>query len=432
MKLLSGVKGYYRAFATNELSLRFINLLSVDLFVKVIGLALMFVYMRIMSIAEYGVYGLIFNLISSVSLFLNFGLYVSQATYFQEYKDRLGLLIFNLNIILVILFTLLGVVINVSSLDLEILHFLVGKELSIHEITKFRKWIWVGVITQSLVLMLNNYLVMNVSKIRIFQFYSLFKVLIVNVLAIIAISVFVGDKSLLRVEYTVIVDLIITIPFLFYYLRRIEPRLDFRLIRKSLIIGIPVMCTAFVSAIQGLVDRRFLLEYTSSVDLGIYTYCVVLTGNLWVLLQSFISAYLPSFLEEKDVKISFANTWRISKKIMLLLGIVGIGMIAFALFVDFFGLVNLKYKESLRYMPFLLLSQLFLAFGAIWASYYFYFRVGYMQLISATISLFVNILICYFLISEIKIWGAVIASITASIVGCCFNFGYAYYRCMNK
>lgn len=419
-------------YRNNALSVRFINLLSIDMFVKLFGLVLMFVYMRIMSVSEYGIYGMIFNLISSVSLFMNFGLYIAQATFFEEFKDRLGVLIFNLNLLLFLLLSLLWLIFSVSSIDHSLLSFLVGTEMAESDIIRYKDWIWFGVANQSLVLMLSNYLIMNVNKIRVFQIYSIVKVVLVNVIVLSFLKGFLGDKSLERTRLTVIAEFIVTLPFYYYYLRLIRITLDLRLLKRALFIGIPVMCTAFITAIQGLIDRRFLLEYSGAEDLGVYTYCIVLTGNLWMFLQSFISAYLPSFLAEKDKRKSFSHTFRISKKIMLLLSILGTAMYLFAFGVDYLGLVHLKYKESLKFIPFLLLSQLILSFGAIWASYYFYFKTSYMQLVCAIISMVISALICFWLVPEFKIWGAVIASIAASVSTGLFNFSYAYMRCVRK
>jgi O-antigen/teichoic acid export membrane protein len=430
MKLIDLAKDYYKAFMANELSNRFLNLLSVDVLIKASGLALMYVYLRLMNLEEYGIFGMVVNLVGSVALFMTFGLYIAQTTYFHEYKDNIGKLIFNVNLILFVFLIILYLVFFYTLVDFNLLNFLIGKDIKNFSLVRFRLWIWVGITTQVFVFMMNNYFVMSKRKIRVLQIYNASKIIITNGLTIWALYQVDLDKAYVRLKYSVIVDAFITLPFFFSYIRTIKPEVDFKLIRKCLLIGLPSMATGIIGSIYGLTDRKILLDFTSAATLGVYTYALVLTGNLWIFLQAFLSAFWPTFLDEKDTRASFRKTLRVTKKVMLLLIIISIGMFSFAWFVDYFKIINLKYKESIGFMPLMLVTQLVIAFSTIMSNYFIYFKMTYIQIFTSIISLSINWALCIWLIPQYSCWGAIWATLITATVSCAFNYGYAYYMCL--
>ncbi len=432
MKLIDLAKDYYKAFMANELSNRFLNLLSVDVLIKASGLALMYVYLRLMSLEEYGIYGMVINLVGSLALFMNFGLFVAQTTFFNEFKDNIGKLIFNVNLILFLFLIIAYLIFYYTLVDFNLLNFLIGKDIKNFNLPRFRLWIWVGITTQVFVFMMNNYFVLSKRKIRIFQIYNASKIIITNGLTIFALYQMDLDKAYVRLKYSMIVDAFITLPFFLYYIRLIRPEVDFKLIRKCLLIGLPCMATGIIGSIYGLTDRKILLDFTNAATLGVYTYSLVLTGNLWIFLQAFLNAFWPNFLEEKDTRKSFLHTMRVTKKVMLLLTIISIGMFAFAWFVDYFKIINLKYKESISFMPLMLVTQIIIAFSTIMANYFIYFKRTYIQIFTSIISLTINWQLCLLLIPAYSCWGAIWATLITAGVSCLFNYSYAYYNCIYR
>jgi O-antigen/teichoic acid export membrane protein len=426
MKPITFVKDQYKRFMTNELSHRFINLLSVDVLIKVSGLALMYVYLKVMNESQYGIYGMVVNLIGSASLFMNFGLYIAQTTYFNEYKDNIGKLIFNLNAVLLLFLLLLYILFYYTFLDLDILYYLIGKETKDFNLPRYRIWIWIGITTQVYATMMSNYFIMSKSKIRVMQLFNACRIFITNGITIWILYNYDIEKAYARIKYSMIVDAMVAIPFFIYYIKIIKPELDFKLIINSLKIGLPTMATAIISSVYGLTDRNVLLKYTNGVTLGVYTYAYTLASNLWVFLLAFLGAFWPSFLEENNPKESFKKTIRVTKKVMKLLTLVSIGMFVFAWSVDYFKIISIRYNAAIAFLPAMLFTQLILAWSTMMANYYIYFKKTYIQIFVSLVSLILNWKLCVLLIPSMQTWGAIVATMIATIVVCIYNTWFAY------
>jgi len=123
---------------------------------------------------------------------------------------------------------------------------------------------------------------------------------------------------------------------------------------------------------------------------------------------------------------------RVTRKVMLFLLLISVGMYSFAWFIDYFKIISLKYKESLNYMPLMLVTQLIIAFSTIMANYFIYFKKTYIQIFTSVISLVMNWQLCLILIPKFSCWGAIWATLITTAVTCIFNYVYAYYNCMVK
>lgn len=429
MRLVQYIKERWKGLMDNELSNRFVNLLSIDVLIKGSGLILMYVYLKMMTESEYGIYGLVFNLVGSVSLFMNFGLYVAQTAFFHDYKAHLGKLIFNLNLVLTALLVVSYIIFYFTSVDFDILYYLIGKEMNGFSLPRFRIWIWIGITTQIFATMTNSYFVMSKRKIRLFQIYNACKVVVTNVFVIWALTYFQTDRSYTRVKYGMIADAFITLPFFFWYIKNVTFDIDWKLIRKSLFIGIPSMVTALIGSVYGLTDRNILLKHSNGVVLGVYTYAYTLTSNMWVFLQAFLNAFWPDFMSEKNPLKSYENTKRVTKKVMTFLSLVAVGMFLFAAVVDYSGLISLKYSDALNYMPLMLLTQLVFALSTILSNYYVYFNKTYFQIIISAVSLYINWQLCTWLIPGMQTWGAVLATLITTSLVCFINFWFVYTYC---
>ncbi len=429
MKPITFVKDQYKRFMTNELSHRFINLLSVDVLIKVSGLALMYVYLKVMNESQYGIYGMVVNLIGSASLFMNFGLYVAQTAFFNEYKENLGKLVFNLNVVLFIFLSILYIIFFYTYIDLDLLNYLIGKETQGFSMPRYRIWIWIGITTQVSATMMSSYFIMSVKKIRVMQLFNACRIFITNGVTIYIMYNYNIEKAYARIKYSMIVDAMVAIPFFIYYIRTIKPELDLRLIWNSLKIGIPAMATAIISSIYGLTDRNILLKNTNGIVIGVYTYAYTLASNLWVFLHAFLGAFWPTFLDEKNPKESYKNTIRVTKKVMKFLTLVSVGMFVFAWSVDYFKIISIRYNAAIAFLPAMLITQLILAWSTMMANYYIYFKKTYVQIFVSLISLILNWQLCVWLIPTLETWGAIFATMLTTAAVCLFNSWFAYKNC---
>src|SRR5688500_5740098 len=81
---------------------RLFAVLGIDILVKLSGVILLPVYLRLMTQDEYGLYNYLLSIILTFSLVLNFGLYIPISKFYHDYKDDLqkGKLLFTTFILL--------------------------------------------------------------------------------------------------------------------------------------------------------------------------------------------------------------------------------------------------------------------------------------------------------------------------------------------
>src|SRR5688500_5587529 len=111
---------------------RLFAVLSIDILVKLSGVILLPVYLRLMTQDEYGLYNYLLSIILTFSLVLNFGLYIPVSKFYHDYKDQLhkGKLLFTTFTLLLAGLLILIVIIYSFGLDLVIIKILFKHELN--------------------------------------------------------------------------------------------------------------------------------------------------------------------------------------------------------------------------------------------------------------------------------------------------------------
>jgi O-antigen/teichoic acid export membrane protein len=111
---------------------------------------------------------------------------------------------------------------------------------------------------------------------------------------------------------------------------------------------------------------------------------------------------------------------------MKLLTLVSIGMFVFAWSVDYFKIISIRYNAAIAFLPAMLFTQLILAWSTMMANYYIYFKKTYIQIFVSLVSLILNWKLCVLLIPSMQTWGAIVATMIATIVVCIYNTWFAY------
>ncbi len=97
MKAFSLVKVLISKYKNNLLFKRLLTVLSIDILVKLSGIILLPVYLRLMTQEEYGLYGYLISIILTFSLVLNFGLYIPLSKFYHDYdSEEKGRLLFTI------------------------------------------------------------------------------------------------------------------------------------------------------------------------------------------------------------------------------------------------------------------------------------------------------------------------------------------------
>jgi O-antigen/teichoic acid export membrane protein len=255
---------------------------------------------------------------------------------------------------------------------------------------------------------------------------------VVNLVVIAFMKLDIGDNILVRIQYNYIVETLILLPFLFIYFKHISFRFNITYVKNALYIGLPAMFSGIIGVFYSLADRKFIEQYRSHEELGIYTLGIVLSGIIYLIFAAFQNSLLPFFYKEKDKMANYERTIRATKKITLLL--IGFSIAMFLLTVGLiqFQIIKPEYKAILPIMPIMLLTQIIQSISALFANYFIYFNKNYYSIFLSILSAILNILLCMLFIPSYGIAGAVAATFVVSIALCTINFNFARKLCLRK
>lgn len=420
---------YSKYYKNNELTNRFAKILSLDILVK--GGMLLFypIYIRLMSVEEYGVYGYLINIIGVFSMALNFGIYLAQTKQYHDISiNERGAYVFSINAFLA--FAIVGSmsVLLLTHADVFVVGFLFEQPINY---MAYRPWIMLGVVNSIYSLMVYNYF-MTSEQIKYYQVQNVLKLVLVNIGVIAMMKLDVGDNILVRIKYNYIIETIILLPFIIVYFKHISPRFKFIYVKEALYIGIPAMLSGIVGVFYSLADRKFIEQYRTHEELGVYTFAIVLSGILYLIFSAFQNSLLPFFYKEKDKKVNFERTIRATKKITVLLIFFSLGIFLLTVFLTQFNIVRSEYKAVLPIMPIILITQIIQSISALFANYFIYFNKNYYSIFLSIISAVLNIVLCILLIPKFGLLGAVVATFTVSIALCLINFNFARKNCLQQ
>jgi O-antigen/teichoic acid export membrane protein len=418
---------YVKYYKNNELTNRFANILSLDILVKGGMFFFYYIYIRLMTIEEYGVYGYLINIIGVFAAALNFGIYLAQAKQYHsiEEKDH-GSYIFSINAFLTGAVFIAMLVLFGTGIDFSVVSFLFEKSI---DYAAYRPWIMLGIVNSIYSLMVYNYF-MTSDQIKYYQVQNVLKLVLVNTVAVVMLKLDVGDNILVRIKYGYIVETLILIPFLLFYFRNIRFKFNVVYVKEALQIGIPIMLSAIVGIFYTLADRKFIEQYRSHEELGIYTLGITLSGIVSLIFVAFQNSLLPFFFKENDPKVNFERTIRSTKKITILLLVISLAMFTLTFLLVYLNLINASYGAVLPVMPLMLITQIIQSVSMLFANYFVYFNKSYYSIFLSLLSAVLNIVLCVVFIPDFGMIGAVLATFTVSLVLCIINFNFARKNCL--
>lgn len=420
---------YVKYYKNNELTNRFANILSLDILVK--GGMLFFypIYIRLMTVDEYGVYGYLISIIGVFAMALNFGIYLAQTKQYHDVGiENRGSYIFSINVFLGVAVAITLALLFVTRFDYTVVAFLFEKSI---DYAAYRPWIILGVVNSIYSLMVYNYF-MTSEQIKFYQLQNVLKLVLVNMVVVAYLKLDIGDNILVRIKYNYIVETLILIPFLWMYLRNITFRFNWEYVKGALTIGLPSMVSGMIGVFYSLADRKFIEQYRSHEELGIYTLGITLSGIIYLIFAAFQNSLLPFFFKEKDKMANYERTIRSTKKMtMLLLGI-SVAMFVLTFLLVHFELIKKEYGAVLPIMPIMLITQIIQSVSSLFANYFIYFDKNYYSVFLSLLSAVLNIVLCILLIPTFGMLGAVVATFTVSIALCLINFNFARKHCLSS
>ncbi|MEM8908983.1 MAG: oligosaccharide flippase family protein [Bacteroidota bacterium] len=356
MNWVDRLKAKYAEFKERGLVEKFSKVFILDILAKGSTFLFLPIFLKLMSQEEFGLYTYLFFIVTSLANILKLGFGTAKSKLFYDFEGaQRGTMLFTVNSFVFSFFALLMVATWFFDLDIYLIGLLVEEEFNYQAL---RVYFLLYVFVQMVVGFLNVFFVIS-DNIRVFQWYNLVRILGMNLLAIGAMYYVSTNQVLTRVKYEVIISLLIMIPLYFKYFSAFKIQFDFSILKRALVIGLPMMASVAVTAIYTLSDKFFLQKFAGFDTLAVYNLAIFLTTPFALVFTSFHILWVPVFFAEKNYQINFKKTGRATVGLMaFFVGFAFLiwGAMLLALQWNFIGI---EYTSILWVLPIVLFAQMF-------------------------------------------------------------------------
>jgi O-antigen/teichoic acid export membrane protein len=415
MKVARLLSGPLQKYKGNILHKRFFTVLSIDVLVKVSGIILLPVYLRLMTQEEYGLYNYLLSIILTFSLVLNFGLYIPVSKFYHDYKDpskRGRMLSTTFVLLLAGLFVIIGIIYSLG-LDFVIIKILFRHQLNY---SNYRGAILLAIIVSVLSFMLASFFFTS-EKIKQVKHYNICRIVCIHLLTIIFLFLIPETNAAeLRLQITYAIELILLLVFSVYLLKEVRLGFDYNLAISALKMGAPIMLSALFGIVINFSDKFFLEKYGSFKDLSNYYLAITFASVIPTIFSSMQNAWIPLFMKEKNISENVRKTNKLIKK--LALAFTGISLIIWIFFEILLNLsaIPAKYEGVVWVLPIILFTQIAAALSALFNNYLVYFERTYLISISGLIICIVSIGLSLLLVPKWGIYGAATTTMISNIL----------------
>jgi O-antigen/teichoic acid export membrane protein len=422
MNAATWVRNRIAVYTESLLVKRLFAVLSVDILVKLSGMLLLPVYLRLMTQDEYGLYNYLISIISTFAIVLNFGLYIPLSKF---YHDRTGAqergeLLFTVFSLLASILAIVLIPIYLFHWDYQIVKILFKNQI---DYDSYRAGIAMAIIGTVCQFMLANFFYTS-ERIGRLQRYNIFRVIGINVLAVGFLFTLRGkaDDVMVRLECAYAVELVLFLAFAYPSLKELRTPFHMRIAVSGLKLALPVMVSAIFGIVINFGDKFFLEKYTSFKNLSYYFLAVSCASLIPLVFTSFQNAWLPLFLKEKDISANIRKTNKLLVRIFLVFVGLSVLMIIFLKVVLVLGIIQSKYQEALYILPIMLLSQIFSALIPLYTNYLIYFEKTYITSITGLAICMLSIGLDLLLIPQYGVYGAAAASLLSNLCFLIINY----------
>jgi O-antigen/teichoic acid export membrane protein len=401
-----------RFFPEQRFLSKFTSVLSVDILVKASGFLLIPIYLRLMTQNEFGLYNYLLSIIQTFSLVLNLGLYIPQTRLYHTLptQKQKGQLLFTIIATLLFFILVFALLVIFFHLDFWFIGMLF-KDISSYQ--PYRLFVLVALPVSVLSFMLTNFFYTS-EKIKEVKSYNVCRIVFINFAALASIYFIHRDSVGVRLEFTYAAELILLLPFGYFFLNELVPSFNWSLMKTSFKMGFPIMASAIFGIVINFSDKFFLEKYGTLKDLSNYYLAFSFASILPLIFTSLQNVWLPGFMKESDIKENIRKTKKLVRGLLLIF--LGLSV---SIWVLFKGLMMVKiipqqYNQVLFILPLLLIIQIVMSLSALFSNYLVYFEktefVLYAGLIVSAISLTMGL----WLIPRFGVYGAAISSLTSN------------------
>jgi len=415
MNLVSNVKAGIERYKKNILINRFFTVLSIDMLVKISGIVLLPVYLRLMTQEEYGLYGYLLSIIMTFSMVLNFGLYIPLIKFYHDYQEteKRGKLLFTISLLLVIMLTCVILPVYTFGWDHELIKILFKNPVNYKE---YRGAVLVALIVSVLSFMLTTFFFTS-EKLKHLKRYNILRIICINVITIFFLYFFRNTNNVrIRLQTTYIIELILFLVFFYYNIKEIQFKFSKKMAITGLKLALPVMVSAIFSIGINFSDKFFLEKYSSFTDLSYYYLAVSLASAIPLIFASLQNAWLPLFLKEKDIQKNIETTSKLMRRLVIGFLVLSVLIIVFFKIILELGIIQSKYSATIGILPLLLLSQIVSSLVSLHTNYLIYFERTHIVSITGFILCIISVGLSLLLIPRYKVYGAVTVSLISNII----------------
>ena len=412
-------------YRNNLLINRLFAVLSIDILVKLAGVILLPVYLRLMTQDEYGLYGYLLSIIFTFSVVLNFGLYIPISKFYHDFEneeDR-GQLLFTIFCLLAVILTFVIFPIYFFNWDYVLVKILFKNQIHYAE--------YRGSVLLALVVSIGNFMLTNFlftsEKIRQLKQYNFLRIICINIFATTFLFILKNhDRVRVRLETTYLVEAILFLSFVFIFIKEVRTRFSRKIALAGLKLAIPVMMSAVFGIIINFSDKFFLEKYGSFKEMSYYYLAVSCAGVIPMIFASFQNAWLPLFLKEKDLAKNVAKTKKLIIRLFVIFAVLSFSIQIFVWVILSLGIIQSKYHETLYILPLLLISQILSALTPLYTNYLVYLEKTHVVSITGLLVCCISLGLSLLLIPRFGVYGAGAVSIASN--ACYFAIYYFIIR----
>ena len=410
---MNRAKEWLGKYRDNLLVNRLIAVLGIDILVKLSGIILLPVYLRLMSQEEYGLYGYLLSIIITFSVVLNFGLYIPVSKFYHDFDndhDR-GKLLFTISCLLTGILIFLVFPIYFFKIDYLLVGFLFKNQINY---PNYRGTVLLALLVTICNFMLTNFFFTS-EKIGALRRYNMMRIIFINAISLLGLFIFRNqDKVRVRLEATYLVELGLFAGFAYFQIARLSSQFSKKLAVASLKLALPVMLSAIFGIVINFGDKFFLEKYGSFKDMAYYYLAVSCASVIPLIFTSFQNAWLPLFLKEKDLGRNVAKTNKVLSRLFLIFAAISVCIILFVKVLLVLGIIQIKYQQTLYILPILLVSQIVSSLVPLYSNYMVYFEKTHIVSIVGLLICLVSLSLSFLLIPRFKVYGAAAVSLASN------------------
>jgi O-antigen/teichoic acid export membrane protein len=413
MKAFSFAKVFITKYKNNLLFKRLLTVLSIDILVKLSGIILLPVYLRLMTQEEYGLYGYLISIILTFSLVLNFGLYIPLSKFYHDYdSEEKGHLLFTIFALLAGILLCVILPIYYFNLDYQIVKILFKNPINY---SYYRSTVLLAIIVSVLNFMLINFFFTS-EKLTYLKKYNIWRIISINLITVGALYLLKNKDSVrVRLESTYIIESILFLVFSIAYIKEMRPTFHKKVAVASLKLALPIMMSAVFGIVINFGDKFFLEKYGSFKDLSYYYLAVSCASVIPTIFVSFQNAWLPLFLKEKNLQKNITKTNKLILRLFIGLSILSLCIVVFLKIILLLGIIQAKYLQSVFILPILLISQIFSALVPLYTNYLVYFEKTYITSITGLTLCGISFGLSILLIPRYGVYGAASVSLVCNM-----------------